>query len=221
MLYSSKKIFNCINGQFGLCAFYTWHRKRHFQYLRYISNSLFLSFHCTRFETLGSSFQFFLHFLFVLILSLWEIEHSITPFQSNMQNIVVSTQTHFVQIMSFLQTSFISLLKLTISKLSYTSPSCEASLGQVVALVGPLVVVALDHWVVHLPKMTFRTIYTTQLQCSIDPNRLTWFEQRPWILSFLPFCCNRPKWSPMISELYAYISWCASKKSGLLKLHIL
>lgn len=69
--YSSKKIFNCINGQFDFCAFHTWHRKRHLKYFRYINNSVFLSFHCTRFETLGSSFQFFL-ILLVLILSLWE-----------------------------------------------------------------------------------------------------------------------------------------------------
>ena len=69
--YSSKKIFNCINGQFGFCAFHTWHRKRHLKYLRYISNILFLFFHCTRFETLGSSLQFFL-LLFISILSLWE-----------------------------------------------------------------------------------------------------------------------------------------------------
>ena len=82
-------------------------------------------------------------------------------------------------ILSFLQTSIFSLLMLTISKLSYTSPSCEASLGQVVALVEPLVVVALDHWVVHLLKMTSRTIYTIQLQCLKDPNRLTLFEQHP------------------------------------------
>ena len=179
MLYSSKKIFNCINGQFGLCAFYTWHRKRHFQYLRYISNSLFLCFHCTRFETLGSSFQFFLQFLFCWywvderLNTASHLSSQICKICNNHSSLVLKL------ILSFLQTSIISLLMLTISKLSYTSPSCEASLGQVVALVGPLVVVALDHWVVHLLKMTSRTIYTIQLQCLKDPNRLTLFEQHP------------------------------------------